>query len=750
MLQLGSALIVLFGLLSCGAASASPASDPVAALQSLAGDDDEVFKDGFEPIVRPNILLVIMDDVGVDQMAAFGYGDNAGPSAPSIDAIAGGGLRFRNTWSMPECSPGRAALFAGRYPLRHNIQQAIGPEDLANSQVSPFEVTTPKLLRDANYESAMFGKFHLAGPEHNAAGNGAPALLGWDHFHGWTGGLPGSIDTTAGGVRPEDTYSCGFVPDTAHDAANGADFGACYVPEPGGIQCVVLTGNNAAGDSPGLQCLTRGGILDPGESCQGTPPSTLVWNHENAHYVSPLVINHDGVVEEAALMDKRGRGYRSTIEVDAAIEWIQARSGSGQPWMATVSFSAAHTPLQPPPGALLPSGLATNLTADCNDPANQKRLYNALVEAMDTELGRLLVETGIAEAAPGGGVSYDPAASDTVVVIYGDNGSFGPTVKAPFDPTRAKGSAYQTGIWVPLVVAGPMVESPGRDVEHMVNGVDVFSLFGELAGLDVGARVPRTLDSVSMLPYLTDPAQGSLRQFNFAQGGLNIQANGGLNGPCVIPPQQGPGGGVCTHTPTSKSVCEDNGGDWWGIGADDSDVIQGGLQHCWQVNQAIFHANPVLYPQNRVAVGWTTYRAVRNDRYKLVRNHALNYDPVTDGPLDVATEELYRIDQAPGTPLLDTADRNLLADGVLMGDEIPNHKLLRQEMDAILSSQPACPGDGNDDGRVDQDDIDTYLGIVGQWSGSSTYDFNFDGATSDADLQIIQANLGTVCPAAPP
>ena len=69
----------------------------------------------------PNILLVIMDDVGVDQMASFGYGGLGlqvapPPSMPSIDAIAGQGLRFRNTWSMPECSPGRAALLTGRYP----------------------------------------------------------------------------------------------------------------------------------------------------------------------------------------------------------------------------------------------------------------------------------------------------------------------------------------------------------------------------------------------------------------------------------------------------------------------------------------------------------------------------------------------------------------------------------------------------------------------------------------------------------
>ena len=74
-----------------------------------------------------NILFVVMDDVGIDQMASFGYGGATGPKMPNMDAVAAAGVRFRNTWSMPECSPGRAAFFLGRYPFRTQIYQAIGP-----------------------------------------------------------------------------------------------------------------------------------------------------------------------------------------------------------------------------------------------------------------------------------------------------------------------------------------------------------------------------------------------------------------------------------------------------------------------------------------------------------------------------------------------------------------------------------------------------------------------------------------------
>ena len=161
--------------------------------------EDGIFSNGFEA-PPPNILFVVMDDVGIDQMAAFGYGGATPPPMPNIEAVAAAGVKFRNTWSMPECSPGRAAFFTGRFPLRTNMYQALGPNDLANSQLSPHDVTAPKLLKKAGYESGMFGKFHLAGPEHNEAGNATPATLGWDHFHGWVGGLPGSVDTTAGGV----------------------------------------------------------------------------------------------------------------------------------------------------------------------------------------------------------------------------------------------------------------------------------------------------------------------------------------------------------------------------------------------------------------------------------------------------------------------------------------------------------------------------------------------------------------------
>ena len=101
------------------------------------------------PTPLPNILLIVMDDIGIDQWKLFGYGGATPAATPNIDAIAAAGIKFHNLWAMPACSNGRAALFTGRYPLRTHVFTALGNNDLANFMVNPNEVTAPKLLGNA-------------------------------------------------------------------------------------------------------------------------------------------------------------------------------------------------------------------------------------------------------------------------------------------------------------------------------------------------------------------------------------------------------------------------------------------------------------------------------------------------------------------------------------------------------------------------------------------------------------------------
>ena len=710
---------------------------------------------GFEPSLlsaapaqkRPNILFVIMDDVGVDQLRSFGYGGLTPPKTPVLDVVAHNGIRFRNVWSMPECSPSRAMFFEGRYPLRTNILTAILATDLANSQVSPYEMTTPKILRQANYKSALFGKYHLAGPDNNPYGNGTPNSNGFDYFDGFLEGAPHPIDTTAGGVQtdpnssptfPTGPFSCGFVPTRSVDPKNGGDYGACYFADQRG--CKVISTAEAA--TPGRSCLEQGGIFMPNEtSCRATPPSKLNFNLANGYYVFNLLTNDRtaGTVYKHPLTDPSARQYSPIETTDAAVKWIKSQA-AGRPWMATASYALIHAPYQQAPQSLSPSEPDLSNVSCAGALKDTRTLSNQMVEALDTEIGRLLVETGIASQGPNGTLEYDPAASNTMVVIIGDNGTYAPSVKAGFDLQHAKGFVNQTGVWVPLIVSGPLVNAPDRDVQNMVNVADLFQLFGEIAGVDVRKAVPsaRILDSVSMLPYLTNPSQPSLRSTNFTQTGINISAGGQRPGPCVIPT---PGGdATCVQIFPQKALCQTEGGTWYGEGTDQGKVYQS----CCDLANAGVIENLKVLPLAQAAV--------RNDKFKLIQVTKDNCVAYKDEP----PLQLYTINEAPGIPLIDLPSRNLITNQTnpaagLTQEQADNYAALKNELDTVLNSSPqTCFGDGNADGVVDQKDVRNWA--LFQKSGSSWYDYYpfatsgvYDGQTNQHDLAVIQQYLGKTC-----
>src|ERR1700687_4436583 len=126
-----------------------------------------------------DIVFIILDDVGIDQLPVY---DPANPlPLANINAIGLSGVKFGNTWVMPECSPSRAAFFTGRYPMRTGVTSALIDNMLPVSQVSPYETTIPRVLAQGGYSSALVGKFHLG--EANPSGECSPATLGWDYFN---------------------------------------------------------------------------------------------------------------------------------------------------------------------------------------------------------------------------------------------------------------------------------------------------------------------------------------------------------------------------------------------------------------------------------------------------------------------------------------------------------------------------------------------------------------------------------------
>jgi hypothetical protein len=490
---------------------------------------------------------------------------------------------------------------------------------------------------------------------------------------------------------------------------------------------------------PGRACLEQGGIFVPNTECEVNPPYNLNFGITNAYYVWSMgETDTAGTINQIPLTDPRSRTYWPTEITTEAIKWINANKNG--PWMVTVSYPSIHAPYQQAPQSLTPD--YGDLGALPCTAEHAPMLSGQMLQAMDTEIGRLLVETGLASRNSDGQFHYTPDASNTVIVIIGDNGTYGAVVKAPFDPSRAKGSVFQTGVWVPLIVAGPLVNSPNRAVHSMVNVADLFELFGEIAGLDVRKIVPssRVLDSVSMLPYLTQPSRPSLRKYNFTQQGLNFTANDQRPGPCVVPmalfPDYG-SGQTCMQLMVDKETCEGEGGEWYGDQYSSC---------CDLINN-----EPDLGLQER----WLSQEAVRNDKFKLVRTTYENCSSTAEQPEPPLTVfGLYEIDQEE-TPNLDKIKSSLIDYSLedplqkLNKEQARNYKFLRRELDRILASEVTCPGDGNNDGAVDEEDINNWSSFSGV--GSSWYDFPYlnpegiyiyDGVTNDSDLEVILENLG--------
>lgn len=185
--------------------------------------------------------------------------------------------------------------------------------------------------------------------------------------------------------------------------------------------------------------------------------------------------------------------YTTTDNVDDAIAQIHAMP---EPWLLWLAFTAPHTPLHVPPAELHPYALG----AVASDYAK----YQAMVSAMDTELGRLLDAMSPEQRA------------DTTIVFIGDNGTPDHATSAPFPAARAKSTLYEGGVRVPLLIAGPHVQHPGSEVQALVHAVDLLPTFAEIAGVPVeqiygaptgnGGVVGWPLDGASLMPFLADPS----------------------------------------------------------------------------------------------------------------------------------------------------------------------------------------------------------------------------------------------------
>ncbi len=157
-------------------------------------------------------------------------------------------------------------------------------------------------------------------------------------------------------------------------------------------------------------------------------------------------------------------GYSTTVLTDKAIDWVDAQDS---PWFLWLAYNAPHTPFHLPPATLHTN---TELADDENAiKRNPLPYYSAALEALDSEMGRLLESLD------------DETRDNTVIIFMGDNGTPGQVASELYTERGAKGSIFNGGTNVPLVVQGPNVQVGRSDA--LVNTTDLHATIAKLVGI---------------------------------------------------------------------------------------------------------------------------------------------------------------------------------------------------------------------------------------------------------------------------
>ena len=110
-----------------------------------------------QSVNRPNIVFILADDLG---RADVGFNGGQEVKTPNLDRLAAAGARLDQFYVQPVCSPTRAALMTGRYPMRHGLQVGV-VRPWAQYGLPLDERTLPQALKEAGYATAISGKWHL-------------------------------------------------------------------------------------------------------------------------------------------------------------------------------------------------------------------------------------------------------------------------------------------------------------------------------------------------------------------------------------------------------------------------------------------------------------------------------------------------------------------------------------------------------------------------------------------------------------
>lgn len=399
----------------------------------------------------PNFLILIGDDMGVETVGCYGIGSSPAKT-PRIDELCNTGMRFDNFWSQPLCSPTRATILTGQYGFRNGVgTPATGPE---------IDYAVPDLPEDAPME--VVGRDGNQGAR--SADNGeTPRNRRANREIRENPNAKREGYTEPANARPSIKRDAYGLP-----AALSADKSLGYQ------SAAVGKWHLASEENGGLEHTSVVGFDHyAGGYNGGSVESYFAWSK---------VVDGDATDGQS--------GYATTETVNDALNWMQQKD-SERPWLLWVAFNAPHSPYGPPPTELLSEETASKI-ADLDARNGGHSIYAAMIEAMDTEIGRLL-----------GAMDPDELAN-TYVIFIGDNGTPGRMATPPFPSDRVKGTVYQGGVNMPFVVAGPGLDN-GTVSKALANSVDLYSTILDLAGVADDPRLDEEiLDAVSLAPVLRD------------------------------------------------------------------------------------------------------------------------------------------------------------------------------------------------------------------------------------------------------
>ena len=366
---------------------------------------------------RPNLLVILADDLGYGDLGCYGATDM---QTPALDDFCASGMTFENFYAnCPVCSPTRASLLSGRYPDLVGVPGVVRTHaDNSWGYLSADAKMLPKAAQRSGYATAIIGKWHLGLESPNT-----PTERGFDHFHGYLG-------------------------DMMDDYYNHRRHGINYMRR-------------------GTQ------EIDP-------------------------------------------TGHATDLFGQWAVDYINSRHQTSEPFLLYLAFNAPHSPIQPPPEWL------TKVLDRESGITNKRAGLVALIEHMDATIGRVLQA-----------LKSNNLADNTIVVFTSDNGGalqHGGTNGALRD---GKGSMYEGGLKVPTSVVWPGHIAKGSRTPQWGMTMDILPTLFDAAGIEFDEAI----EGRSFLPTLLGRKQEPLRKqwfFVRREGGI------GYGGKCIDALRDGP------------------------------------------------------------------------------------------------------------------------------------------------------------------------------------------------------------------